>query len=228
MPNHDDIVDAITAGAHALARDPVNNKTLNAYWNWLIEKVGVKKGDVTFVQLSKLLFKKEFFWSIPNDDNRAQDGKALRFEFVNEIDDGISPIKFLEADAARIELEGPCRCLEMLIGLARRMEIVMSSPTEGDQVSFWFWQMIENLGLDRFNDDEIFEIGSLDQVDMILDRMVERTYKRNGEGGLFPLRGPKCCGDVLIEEGVYPLRDQRGVEIWYQMCDWMLENYMEK
>ncbi len=74
----------------------------------------------------------------------------------------------------------------------------------------------------------IFEIGSLDQVDMILDRMVERTYKRNGEGGLFPLRGPKCCGDVLIEEGVYPLRDQRGVEIWYQMCDWMLENYMEK
>ncbi len=194
------------------------------YRDWLISLVGGKKGDVTFVELLRVLFKKEYFWTVPNDDNRASDGKGLRGEYIKLVNGGTD---------IRNELEGPCRILEMFIGLARRMELVMNAPTDGNVVPFWFWCLIENLGLDTYDDTEIFELGAFDRVDMILDVFLERRFKRNGEGGLFPLRGKKGssvdaeASKILIENQVYPLKDQRGVEVWYQMCEWMLENHMD-
>ena len=42
---------------------------------------------------------------------------------------------------------------------------------------------------------------------------VERRYKRSGEGGLFPLKNAA--------------KDQRKVEIWYQLSSYLLENYVD-
>jgi hypothetical protein len=44
---------------------------------------------------------------------------------------------------------------------------------------------------------------SLSVVDEILERVIGRTYRPDGRGGFFPLR--------------YAEKDQREVELWYQL-----------
>jgi hypothetical protein len=94
-----------------------------------------------------------------------------------------------------------CSFLEMLIGLSRRLAF------EADgHPPVWFWHLIKNLGLqectDRSNYDHI-------EVEDRFNTVIYRTYDRNGRGGLFPLR--------------YSRKDQRYVELWYQMSAYLLE-----
>lgn len=74
-------------------------------------------------------------------------------------------------------------------------------------VLYWFWKILENAGLEKYTDEQFDEW----KVYQILDDIVDRRYNRNGFGGLFPLRKPK--------------KDQRKVELWYQMCAYLVENY---
>jgi hypothetical protein len=69
---------------------------------------------------------------------------------------------------------------------------------------------MRNAGLDAF-DDGNFDTMDDSEVMKILDRIIERTYQRNGVGGLFPLKRDK--------------KDQRKVELWYQMNAYLIENY---
>lgn len=89
--------------------------------------------------------------------------------------------------------------LEVLIGVADRLGFLIDV-----EPSVCAWILIENLGLDRCHKDRR-------KIDEILDRLIWRNYSPNGSGGFFPLRNPS--------------RDQRSVEIWYQMTEWIEENY---
>jgi hypothetical protein len=169
------------------------------YFEWLLRQVA--EPDVEVPSLSNrnlllLIFRMEFNWmpGIHKDENRVKDGKALRYEFVrSESPVGVPP-EWMNLG---------CSMLELMIGLARRMvEMAEGEPT------FWFWQLVENLGLRHYTDD--VEIDTAD-VDETLNRVVFRRYHYDGEGGLFPLK--------------YPEADQRTVELWYQMSSWILENY---
>jgi hypothetical protein len=171
------------------------------YFTWLysqVDSVEISNPSRTYWRMLRQLYTKEFVWSIPNDDNRAEDGKDLRREFINE--EGLDDI-----DQAWLDLG--CSMLELLIGLSRRL----SFQDDGEPRS-WFWQLIENLGLERYNDnalireEEIYEI-----LDEILNEVIRRTYKRNGSGGLFPLKRAT--------------EDQREVELWYQLSAYLLEKY---
>jgi len=95
----------------------------------------------------------------------------------------------------------PCSVLEMLIAFSRRTEF--ATETSARQ---WFWIFIENLGLRELTDAKR---GFSQYVCDIVDRFIWRTYAPNGEGGLFPLRHPK--------------HDQRQVEIWYQFCEYLID-----
>ena len=53
--------------------------------------------------------------------------------------------------------------------------------------------------------------SSAQRIDDILDRWIERKFSRNGKGSPFPLKKPK--------------KDQRKVELWYQMQGYICENY---
>lgn len=103
------------------------------------------------------------------------------------------------------EVDGTCSVLEMLVALAIRMadEIVPEIGNAG----YFFWLMVKNLGLDDMDDAEF----NPEETHYILDRFLERGYEPNGYGGLFPLEHPK--------------KDQRNVEIWYQMQAYVIENY---
>ncbi len=142
------------------------------------------------------MYKKEFTWFIPNDDNRIFDGLDVRQEFIDTQEGG---------DVPGMWLAEPCSFLEMLIALSRRMAFD-SVPLEAD---YWFWRMLDNLNLRIYIDEQYDEEVSL-LVNDILDQVMNRTYHADGSEGLFPLN--------------HPGRDQREVELWYQSQQYLMEN----
>ena len=173
------------------------------YFNWLCSLVHIDQENTTYYILAKDMFNKEFISLVNHDENRAYDGMELRDECAEEL--GYSCWEETGEDMA-------CNLLEMVIGLARRIDFETSDPYEEDETdrtSYWFWEMIDNLGLTEFDDDSYVDLEGQIFVGSILDRLVERRYDPDGEGGLFPLR--------------YPKEDQRKVEIWYQMCAYLAE-----
>lgn len=146
------------------------------YLTWLYSQVGsVKTRDQqkTYWSLFRALFTKEFVWIIPNDDNRVEEGKYLRNEFMEDHDwDEIDPDWF----------DMGCSMLEMLIALSRRL-----SFEAGGEPREWFFELLENLGLYDYTDSKTF---SRDEVEDVLDSVIWRTYAYDGTGGLFPLQDP--------------------------------------
>lgn len=92
----------------------------------------------------------------------------------------------------------------MMIGLSRRL-----SFESEDEPIFWFWEMIENLGLQDYSDLHHHGNTSTQYIAYVLDQVITRNYEPNGQGGLFPLNNTE--------------RDQRTVEIWYQIQEYLLE-----
>jgi hypothetical protein len=171
---------------------------LNRYFDFLCNIVGRRN---EYEELLKQLHRTEFYSLVPNDHNRGADGEHLREIFCDMMRLS-TPILFNK----------PCSVLEMLIGLAHRLEFESAQSSWEKSPEEWFWILLNNLGLDEYTNDEYFnDRDTLSRVDIILDIFLRRLYKRNGEGGLFPLR--------------YPKENQRKVEIWYQMTAYILENY---
>lgn len=171
------------------------------YFNWLCELVHIDNGDSSYYILAKNLFSKQFVSYVDHDENRAYDGMELREECLEEL-----------GYPKYTRVEGPCNVLEMLVGLARRMDFETSDPYDAvtDRTTYWFWEMIDNLGLMAFDDESYVEMEGQIFVDSIVDTFIERRYEPDGSGGLFPLKHSED--------------DQRKVEIWYQMCQYLAEN----
>lgn len=193
--------------------------TRDKYFKWLCELVGVYQGESNgYWYLMQILQNKEFVWFVPNDDNRVEDGLALRYDFME---------CYYDIYELGQSLTDPCSVLEMLVALAIRMDDSIVKPGEDTKVSDRFFEIIDNLGLTPFSDDRYEGLGdpnnpnymyaleniSDDIVVMndILDTFIERRYNKDGNGGLFPLINPKY--------------DQRTTEIWYQMSEYLMENY---
>lgn len=139
------------------------------------------------------LYEQPFTYFIPNDDNRAQDGLELRMFFLET--EGYS------RDAAWEEL--PCSVLEMLVALARRMEF-----EGGGSISECFNLFMIHMGIETtwWAHSRYLE-RTVDHAVKVLN---DRLYSYDGHnGGLFPLKDPP--------------EDQRTVEIWYQMANYIRE-----
>lgn len=93
-----------------------------------------------------------------------------------------------------------CSVLEMLIAFSRRASFVTDRRPRD-----WFWECLRNLGIDHLSD----AVYDGHRINDVLDRFIWRTYDFNGQGGLFPLQDPHT--------------DQRRVEIWYQFCDYLID-----
>lgn len=165
------------------------------YFTWLYGQVGSitnRNPSRSYWKVLKQLHTKPFVWFVPNDDNRAEDGRNLRIDFLNYED-------IRRVEPGWMELE--CSMLELMIGLSRRLAF-----EDDGEPRAWFWRLMENLGLERYNDNTLVPEK---EIDNILDDVIWRTYRRNGRGGLFPLRRSH--------------EDQREVELWYQMHAYLLE-----
>lgn len=95
--------------------------------------------------------------------------------------------------------------LELFIVLARLLAFEMDDPAE-----VWFWHLIEVLDLEQFNDRN-YDARAEEHISEAFNRVIWRTYAPDGSGGLFPLRRPD--------------RDQRNVELWYQLNAYLLEQF---
>ena len=175
------------------------NSTEERYYSYLCSLVCPQNGggsDCTNLYILRRLWKREFWSMTPNDDNRASDGLVLREVYRHDTGDDL------------VYSLGPCRMLEMMISLADRMRDVMTDIVEDNTVERWFWEMVQNLGLIGAEGEGV-DIS--DEVDAAVDRVLERRYSRDGKGGLFPTK--RFTGD------------QRRVELWYQMQQYLMENY---
>lgn len=176
--------------------EPLDEK----YLTWLygqVASVQLEDPTRTYWSLLRQLYTKEFVWFVPNDDNRVEDGRDLRREFITELN--------LE-DVDPLWLELGCSMLEMLLALSHRCAF----EAEGGS-SDWFWHMIDNLNLGGFHDLYLQSSKHERYVDNVLDSIIWRSYRSDGFGGLFPLKNPN--------------EDQREVELWYQLSCYLLEGH---
>lgn len=171
-----------------------NNKIETLYFDWLLDHICDEHDNYMYENLLWHLFYRDFKWIRPLDANCAVYGCRLREDFLENYHGArriISQnVPFLGRD---------CSILELLVSLAIRMEdVVMSNDVFGDRTGYWFWLMIDNLGLGNMDN------SSYDSqfVDKILDKFIERTYKKNGKGGLF----------VINDKNI----DMRNCDIWQQ------------
>ena len=176
-------------------------RILNSYYHWLCDLAGVSVEGYNYHLLFKELHNKKFEWFIPNDDNRAYEGKNLRERFCDE--EGLN-FDFISFD-------DDVSMLELILGLAFRCDWILADNPDNITISGWFWKILGNIRLDKFDDFGFYEQGGPSEIDKILEKIIKRTYSRTGEGGLFPLKKAK--------------KDQRKVELWYQMCGYLVENY---
>ena len=182
----------------------IRNKIEREYIEWMYSLICRDKNSYKrtyFRRLLEYLHEKRFIFSIPMDANRAEDGVDLRYRF--SYDRGYN----YPMVASHLDYAG-CSVLEMMVALSIRCEEWMDNPAIGNPTSTWFWNMIDSLGLDCMTDSRFdYRI-----VDDILEGMHNRTFQRNGKGGLFTIRRND--------------RDMRNVEIWCQMC-WYLNEVLE-
>lgn len=164
---------------------------MNDYFEWLCDMVEIRgqRRMLTHLHL------KPFKYFVERDVNRAEDGLALRDKFYDDVYPGEDNI-----------LDGECSILELLIGMAIRMNDITIEIEDDDDISQWFWELIHNLKLDKSG-------INISEIDKIIDIFVYREYKPSGVGGAFPLRRPK--------------EDQRNIELWYQMSAYLNETYFK-
>lgn len=169
--------------------------TTERYFKWLCDKVYTEGYTrITYRKLLRKLFKTPFVVVIDNDRNRAEDGIYLRYHFSVETDSSEEDIDIREASV-----------LEVLIALAIRCEEEFMSEDEG-RTGLWFWEMISNIGLSDF-DDNNYEDGS---IDIVLEKFMYRDYDKDGTGCAFRINKR-----INLEN----------VELWYQLQYYLTEAY---
>lgn len=170
----------------------------DAYYSWLVELIGDKYVRTNYQRLLWKLYITDYIWELDYDRSRATDGLCLRREY------GRATNMFVDV-ALQTK---PCSVLEMAIALARRAEHdIMYDPSYGDRSGMWFWTMMQNLGLDIYDDWNWYE----NEVDKILDVFLHHRYERSGLGGAFPVHSTS--------------RDLTKTDLWWQMNAYLEEHY---
>jgi len=160
------------------------------YFGWLTSQIAVENSK-SYNELFERMHNLEFVWTVPNDDNRVQDGLELRHEFLTTVIHRTeNPL------AADLQFNKGASILEVLVALSRRVAWIA-----GGDAQHWAWNLIENLRLERSFDP--LTKGKRNRIENVLHNLVWRTYDWNGAGGFFPLNEPG--------------EDQTKVEVWYQM-----------
>lgn len=155
------------------------------YRDWLIKYCGFKLRGYDL--LIDQLHNSPFEVVLDRDINRLKDGESLRQHFL--IENGING-DFYEHNVG---------VLEVLIALAVRIDCDFIGNPNKPHPEIMFWEMICNLGLDKFDDKHY----NSDAVYNILGVWIGRKFDKNGFGSVFPL--PKTY------------TDQRKIELWRQM-----------
>lgn len=179
------------------------NDLLGEYFSWLVSKIEFGETTELYMGLLKRMFSSTYFSALPMDENRASDGKDLRYFFCEETGYDLDDLNWAVGDS--------CTVLEMLIAFADLIANKEFGDSEkGDRTPDWFWRMVKNLGLLEYPGD-YFPLEISTEVTIILRNWMNRNIDYDGSGGLFPLKNPPG--------------DERKVEFLYQMRAYLNENF---
>ena len=105
--------------------------------------------------------------------------------------------------------------LEIFVVLADKCENrIMHDESKGNRTVEWFWSMMDNLGLSRY-DDIHYNSNSSEKISDIIDIFLEKDYDYDGNhGGAFPCKNPS--------------KDLRNTALWEQLNYWLNENYYDE
>lgn len=149
----------------------------------------------SYICLLKELNKEHFYPKHYMDENRVQEVKETLREFVPR------PPK---TDYVSI--------FEILVLLAWKYEQICKKYGEPDKTATYFWTIMVNCNLNRFDDLYFKEHReeALLKIKEFCVRFNTRTYGRDGTGSPFPLK--------------HPSYDMRKVELSYQLNYYINEN----
>lgn len=165
------------------------NLSEQSYFQFLSERINYGLSS-RYSKLLDLLFHKEFIFPIQRDRNRATDGLDLRNSYFGY---------------CNVELGYP-NVLEVLVALALRLDLDVIGDDDEKHLGDWFWGMLFNLGLSKYDDDNFKK----KEIDKAVDIWLRRGFDYDGKGSIFPLKTPQT--------------DQRTTEIWYQANAYIIEN----
>ena len=173
-----------------------------AYFNYLVRYVCDRKHHkVDYIPLLDTLYGMKFIAVIDRDNNRIADGAALRDEFMSEED--IDRAYMFEFDDMDVSV------LEVLLGIARRMEYQITNGMDVDRTNERFWLLLRNLDIEKYTADNYKPLNIREKI----DNWMKRKFRKDGFGSIFPLQKPED--------------DQRKCEIWIQMNRYVWENWFE-
>ena len=179
------------------------SRKIESYFDWLCERVGIQDKHVKDSQAIDILYTttfevcKKYQKQVALDEARIEDALSMREKFMNDSDfEPMFDTRFLLGVGL-----SDVSIFEIIVALADRMVYNCSDSIDRDAA---FFIMFRNLfsGIDENDIEKLHE-----RVQNFLDR----EYGKDGFGGLFPLKNPK--------------KDQRKVEIWYQMMAYIIENF---
>jgi len=145
----------------------------SGYFEWLVNQIDDGEHE-DFLPVLSFLWKKEFRWHNALDRGRAADGIKLREEYADEYD-----IYWDE----EVE-EEPCSVLEMLIRLCLDIENNVTGVPGEERPDIWFWEFLENLGIDERCTGRGYDKGYLDHC---IDTWLRGNISTNGKHSPFPI-----------------------------------------
>jgi hypothetical protein len=141
------------------------------YFSWLVDGILLPESK-PYYELLSLLHNSEFVWLLSGDDNRAEDGLNLRYEFIN----------YNQEEVDQMWLSERCSLLELLVSFSNHAQF-----QTGINARDWFWEFVSNLDLLKYSDDNF----NFDAVSDKLYDFVWRTYHYDGTGGILPIKEPQ-------------------------------------
>lgn len=166
------------------------------YFDYLLGKIFRSRNDMAiYTPLCMLLFTTKFSYLIPMDENRNIDGLNLREEYFQET--GRSIEFGLAKDTSSV--------FEVMVSLAEYCNRVMYISSD-DFTWFWFGQMLENLGLDKYTSSRFHEENVANDVIIRIRIFLMRQYDYYGHGNLFTVQRPMedmRCVDIATQMGWY-------------------------
>jgi len=171
------------------------------YFHWLCHSILGKSKNAPW-DILELLHASTFYPIIKMDENRVEDAKSLRSTYLDDATNCRSSCEGYPRHVLDIFISKPCSILELMVSISSRMSFeVQLDMTEKNAIKYHFWDIYANL-LDGVNYEDI---------NYIINVFVGRKYDKNGVGGLFPLHKNT--------------KNQKKVELWYQMMAYLQENY---
>lgn len=179
----------------------------NSYFEWLesfTKDEQLLNSDKQYDKLLRALWDIPFYGTIGNDSDRGEEGLELRVRYNDILSRKSGNGEFHTPDVR--DIFGECRVLEMLIALSMHMYDLMQDMGVYNSVSRWFWEIMRNVGFDKF-DNQRFNKRTKYIIEKTVYDISNPNYDDHSKIGT---RG-----------GWFNSRNWQEIEIWYQMHEYL-------